>query len=134
LKIGNNPQLNDISALSSLTSVGGDILIQGTMLEDFSSLNFSRKTSVGGHLKITGNSLLKTLSGLEKMKSVEGDLVIDGNKKLTNLDGLPGLSYVNGRYIQIIENEKLNNNHAWVFINALKNSGRFNGNAVVQNQ
>jgi len=85
-------------------------------------------------LKIGNNPQLNNISALSSLTSVEGDLVIDGNKKLTNLDGLRGLSSVNGKYIQIIENEKLNNNHAWVFINALKNSGRFNGNAVVQNQ
>jgi hypothetical protein len=90
------------------TEVTGGLTIDGWYnpygITDLSSL--SGLTSVGGDLGIVFNFKLTSLSGLEDLISVEGSLYIWDNNKLTSLSGLGKLTSV-GEDLQIRENDAL---------------------------
>ena len=71
-----------ISITDSLTISGSDIV-------DLSAL--STLTSVGGRLSVRDNDALSNLAGLSNLTSVGGDLRIYENDLLNNLDGLSNL-------------------------------------------
>lgn len=96
-----NPSLTNISALSNLQTVGGDIGIYcNDLLSDLSGL--SNVDSIGGSLDIgyaldndpgntAGNSSLTDLTGLESLSVIEGNLFINGNNSLTSLTGIDNI-------------------------------------------
>src|SRR5690606_1508622 len=84
---------NNLTPLSNLTSVGGDLyIISNSSLTDLYGL--SNLTSVGGNLFISTNSSLPNLDGLSNLTSVGGTLYITYNLSLDNLDGLSNLTSV----------------------------------------
>ncbi len=134
LKIGEflaDSDINDLSPLSSLTSIGGDLTIISTsVLTSLNGLNglifvggslrvqdndiltnldgLSNIISIGGNINIPFNRLLENLDGLSGLTSIVGDLNITGNDALTNLNGLSGLTSV-GRSFLIQINPLLEN-------------------------
>src|SRR5690606_28616504 len=68
------------------SEISGGLYISGNDITDLSPL--SNLTSVGGNLYISSNSSLLNLNGLNNLTSVGGNLYIDSNSNLTNLDGL----------------------------------------------
>src|SRR5690606_2538851 len=99
--------ITDLSPLSNLTSVGGNLYIfSNSSLLNLDGLN--NLTSVGGLLDISFNSNLTNLNGLSNLTSVGGYLNIYDNLSLTNLDGLSNLTSLGG-YLSISFNSSLNN-------------------------
>ena len=87
--------ITDLTALSSLTSVGGNLYIwfndELTNLDGFSNLSI-----VGHNFHISYNPLLANVNGLSNLSTVGDDLVISSNPQLTNVDGFSNLSTVGG--------------------------------------
>ena len=68
-----NPILNSILGLANLTSIGGDLYLQG-------------------------DTSLTSLEGLEGLTSIGGSLAIEWNPSLTTLEALSNLTYINGGF------------------------------------
>ncbi len=94
LVIGNpdsfNSSISDLTPLSSLTTVGSDlVVIKNEGLESISPL--SNITSSLRDLMISSNPNLTSLVGLHNIETSIGTLIIGGNSNLKNLTGLEGL-------------------------------------------
>lgn len=101
LIIGANAALADVAGLSSLTSVGETLLISGNaVLPNVDGL--SSLTSVNGRLSVTDNAALANVDGLSSLTSVGGDLSVQINAALVNMDGLSSLTSIGGDlYIEV---------------------------------
>lgn len=85
----------DLSALSQLTSVGGDLVVEYTYgLESLNGLN--NLTSVGGDLRIDHGYVLTDISALGNVTSIGGTLELRQNGDLTSLSGLGSLAFIGG--------------------------------------
>lgn len=101
--------------------IEGSVIINGTNIDDLSYL--STINSIGGNLEIYGNPVLTNLTGLENLSSIDGNLIIgsnlrDGNPKLTNLIGLENLSIIKGD-LKIKNNAALSDCDAYGICNYL---------------
>lgn len=85
--------ITDLSALSSLASVGNRLLIENVGVTDLSGLK--ALTSVGEVLFVRTNGALKSLSGLENLVSVGTALFIDNNPELVDISALKNLKNLN---------------------------------------
>lgn len=93
---GSTDPITDLTQLSQITSIGGDLVIQYCLdLETLVGLD--NITSVGGDLIIENNMLLSDLSALENVTSVGGDLELLLNGDLTSLTGLGSVAAIGGR-------------------------------------
>lgn len=111
--IENNARLENIDALSALTSAGGSTSITSnpmlTNVDGLSSLN-----RVGGELRILNNASLTNLDGLSSLTTLgkrdsfgDGSLTI-GNASLINIDGLSSLTQASF-FVDISNNSVLPN-------------------------
>jgi hypothetical protein len=75
-------------------SIGEHLDLSDATAADVASL--SCLTSVGGDLWVNGNAALMSLAGLGSLSSVGGDLWVRANDALTSLAGLEDLSSVGG--------------------------------------
>jgi len=112
-------QITNLDGLSVLTSIAGDLRIEGTNItniEGLSNLNF-----VGGNVEIYKNNNLTSLTGLENLNTIVGDLIIgrmgfddfdnyenQGNAPLNNLTALGDLDSLGGN-LSIGGNNSLTN-------------------------
>lgn len=102
IQTGPGDVLNNVDALSSLTSIGGNLDIgYTTSLININGL--SSLQTVSGSVKIERNSSLQNLDGFSSLQSIGGDLRIGGwfyayqnNINLTNIDGLSSLNSIGG--------------------------------------
>lgn len=126
--------LEEITALSSLESVGGEFTVRscpelvsldgvenlttvglGLIVRDCASLTslqgLAGVTTIGEILEVVSNPLLASLAGLENVLSVsggkEGALVIEGNDALTTLEGLGSAETVFAGSVTISTNGQL---------------------------
>ena len=87
--------IHNLNALSSLVSVGGDLI-----LEDNSAITningLSSLTAVGGSLRISNIRRLANLDGLSSLTTIGGSFSLGGGTDLTNLAGLARLRTVGG--------------------------------------
>src|SRR5690606_9592043 len=105
LNIFSNSSLLNLDGLNNLTSVGG--LLDISFNSNLTNLNgLSNLTSVGGYLNIYDNLSLTNLDGLSNLTSLGGYLSISFNSSLTNLDGLSNLTSIGG-YLRIYNNSNL---------------------------
>ena len=81
--------VTSLSALSGLTSIGGDLLIISTDLADLDGLE--GLVHIGGDVVIRDNAALTNLDGLANITSVDGDLFVEYNEALSSLSGLRNL-------------------------------------------
>jgi len=92
LQIYGNTLLNDLSGLSSITTIGGNLAFeynyQLTSLDGLESLN-----SINGHLDIGFHPLLADLSALSGVQSINGQLIVKNCNSLTSLVGLENIDY-----------------------------------------
>ncbi|SMC77013.1 T9SS type A sorting domain-containing protein [Moheibacter sediminis] len=94
LLISSNNNLTDIDELSNLTTV--TYFLDINQNDDLVSLEgLSGLTTVGDLFKLRFNNALTNLSGLENLNKV-GSLVIENNAVLTNLDAFSGLTQFTG--------------------------------------
>ena len=102
--LGGNHSLSNITALSGLSSIGGDLIIMDNYaLTDLAG--FENLTSLGGDLWIGWNGLV-SLTGLESLTSIPGSLYIGWgcglnsgyllNPNLETLSGLDNLTSIGG--------------------------------------
>ena len=103
---GSSDLIVDLSPLSVLTSVGGELFIYGN--EALASLaGLQNLISVGGNLRFGRNTALSSLGGLENLLTIGGDLWIQARSPaLSSLEGLDGLGSVGGD-VQISFNDSL---------------------------
>lgn len=118
-----SPAISDLSALSQLIEVAGDLDVVDnnalTSIEGLSSL-----THVGGSVGIRNNPALKSLKGLTKLTAIGGSLVLGHNKTLTDLDGFSGLKSVGGLYLY--------KNAALADLKGLANIGTVMGSIMIE--
>ena len=109
---GHNSTLTDLTGLSSLRHVGGQLLISNngllTNLSGFESLKY-----VGGDMRLgyninsdEGNPLLENLDGLRSLEYVGGEFVVEEQNSLIDFIGLEKLRHI-GRGIKIEYNDLL---------------------------
>jgi len=121
--------MNDLSGLSQITTISGDLTIQNTSATNLTGLE--NLESVGGSISIRSNWDLQTIDALSNLESVGGQYLIiqhnlfledmkafeytdfqlnyvsiTYNNELTDLDGLQGIKSVNGD-LAITDNSSL---------------------------
>ena len=118
--ISNNALLSDISALSSLTKIGPDLVISSNpKLSNLEGLN--NVVTVNGRLWIGDNALLSNLNGLASLASIGFyQLVINNNPSLTSLEGLRLITSIPGSLY-------INNNASLPNLNGLESLTQLNG-------
>ena len=98
LTIGNSvspEEIKDLSALSTLTRVGGNLILHGNeALANIDGLNALR--SVGGDLEFLNNPGLGNVDGLSALTEIGGELYFFKSYSLRNLNGLSSLTTVGG--------------------------------------
>jgi len=106
LQIRNNDALMDISALSTLTSLGSHLIIRDHAL--LSSLNGLQNLPavLPRDLDIQGNVALADLLALASITTVLDEVIINNNDALTNLNGLNSLTAI-GQELTISNNDAL---------------------------
>ena len=115
---------NQIKSLIRCSVLNGDIIIEGTNLENLNGLVMLRSVSnlyiennlllnnmaglnnllsIKGNVVIRNNDSLKIFTGFSLLRLVEGELIIDGNDSLISLAGFHNLSSV-GSTVSIYNN------------------------------
>lgn len=99
---------NDISNLddfSVVTSIPGDLTIDGNMMLDNTS-GLMNIDSIGGHIYITDNDSMTDAPAFDSLDYVGGCIEITGNGAMTDISGFGNLNYV-FQYITISGNGSL---------------------------
>jgi len=116
----------DLSPLSNLEEIGGDLKIVGNvLLEDISQL--SGLTRIGGNLNIQGNTKLLYIEGFEGLTSIDGDMIFNDNPISTYVNGFINLQVVGGDITIAI-------NPALLFINGLRKLESLGGDLNIWQQ
>lgn len=90
------------------TPAGVDVYIFNGFIGGITNLDgLSQITSIGGNLYIQGNSILMSVDGLNQITSIEGNLYIQDNPALMNVDGLSQITSIGGDLI-VADNPLLN--------------------------
>lgn len=90
LSISFNPVLADLVEFSSLRSLGGDLRVRGnSSLASFGG--FPVLEAVGGSLFVLDNEALENLDAFSGLTSAIQDLHVDNNASLTSIQGLQNL-------------------------------------------
>lgn len=88
----------DLVALAGVTEITGHLTISDSLSEigapitDLTALN--SLTTIGGNLLIYNNPSLESLDGLESLINFNGSLSVGGNQALLSINGLSGLTNV----------------------------------------
>lgn len=116
----------DLSPLSNLEEIGGDLVVVGNaLLEDISQ--FSSLSRIGGNLNVQGNAKLLYIEGFERLTSIKGDIVFNNNPISTYVSGFVNLQTVGGN-ITIVSNPEL------LFINGLEKLESLGGDLHIWQQ
>lgn len=100
-------EILNLNGLNVLTSIGGNLSIDGTTeLTDFHGLD--NLTTIGGYCFIGPNYGLTSFEGLNNLKNIGQGFLISENDAITNLSGLEGLTSI-GNYLGIQRNKMLTN-------------------------
>jgi hypothetical protein len=114
-------QLHDLPALTqirlpALSTIGSDLIVNGVQIQNFSSM--SSLSSVGGNLVIQANSNMANFTGLGQLTLVAGDMTVTGNAGLSSMAGLEGMTEVGGA-LTITNNPILPTSQAQQFANRI---------------
>jgi low-density lipoprotein receptor class A len=90
VSIEGNPVLTDLSALSGLTFVTGDLEVVDN--NALASLDGLHNIARAGDVKISGNAALTSLAGLRGLTAVDG-FTLSQNALLKNFEGMEALTY-----------------------------------------
>ena len=102
--IEGNPVLTDLTALSGLTFVTGDInIIENDALASLEGLH---QIGMSGRITIGGNPALESLEGLRGLTAVDG-FEFNSNPLVTNFTGLGNLEYFGAEGASIVFNAGL---------------------------
>lgn len=95
LHITNCPNLNSLSGLDNLESVGGVLEIGGTKVVNLSALGKLADVA-GGDITIRNNPNMTNIAGLSGIDSLAGNLEIKDNDALVSINGFAGLVHIAG--------------------------------------
>lgn len=90
--IDENTSMAELQSLACVEEITGDLQILDTSVEDLSFLSSLQR--VGGELRLSGNDELANLSGLDALTEVGAELRIWNNEGLIDLTGLGSLSAI----------------------------------------
>jgi len=103
-----NPELTNITALSNVSAIGGDILILAN--NNLSSIaGLESLTTVNGDISFVSNSLLSSLSHLENLTYINGSLALTNNSFI-DLEGLDNIDSIGNNFSVQGEDSLLNLN------------------------
>ncbi len=121
LEIRDCATLSNLNGLNNLSIVGNDPL-DGFILRDLPALNdisaLSNLTTVNGEFTIRTCNALTTLNGLNSVDSANGSLIIRDNALLQNLNGLNALVYI-GETLELVQNPSLTDISALSNVNSI---------------
>jgi len=86
----NGTNISNLTGLSSITKIMGDLIINGTSITNLGGLEDLSK--IGSDLIIVSNDMLINLSGLDKLDSICGNLTIGWNDLLPSLSGIDSIN------------------------------------------
>jgi hypothetical protein len=120
---GPNSDISDLSPLSTLTGIMGNLRISNCpLLTNLQGLH--NLTTVEGNFTLSGfNFPITTLNGLSGLQSVEGIFEIEALQSLTSMDGLTSLTSVGANFII---NNCNNVNFTSISVPSLASVGFFN--------
>ena len=131
LLISGNPDLDDLGAVESLTTVGAALRLGGYCDDQFGLCEDDVYTDVGGFRNLTSvgalhltTTFVHDLVGFAALESIAGDLEIGDNGNLTNLEGLQKLREIPGD-LSILGNRRL------ASLAGLENVARVGGNLTI---
>lgn len=101
---GEPSNITDISGLSSLSYVSGDLNISSNVLTTLNGLQ--NITEIGGLFILSYNDSLKEVNALSSLRKIGDILQIGNNPQLINIDGFSNLNIVRGSII-IFSNHSL---------------------------
>ena len=119
----------NLDSLINLISIGGDLVIEETLLTDLKGLD--NLTTIEGAFTLRNNNRLKNTSSLTKLTSI-GGLRIYSCDSLANLSGLINLTY-NGGDLIIGNNDRINSIAALAEINRIGGTLKVFGNKSLNN-
>jgi hypothetical protein len=100
-------EILNLNGLNVLTSIGGNLSIDGTTeMTNFHGLD--NLTTIGGYCFIGPNYGLTSFEGLNNLKNIGQGFLISENDSIINLSGLEGLTSI-GNYLGIQRNKMLTN-------------------------
>jgi len=124
LSIGQETELEDLSALSCLTEIVGQLMVRTFETPTLTSLDgLQSLAAVSGDLRIESNLFLESLEGLDGLERVGGSLHLHDNHQLLSLAGLHGLAHLGGDSIRIQENRTLPTCEAEILLGQLAAEG-----------
>jgi hypothetical protein len=109
LRISSGPtdQITDLSPLSQLNSIDGDLIVDvNPLLTILAGLD--NVASVGGNFRLSSNDVLLNVIGLTNLATVGGDFEISNNTALTGVEPLSDLTAIGGE-LRIQSNAALTN-------------------------
>ncbi|GGG25291.1 hypothetical protein GCM10011344_27450 [Dokdonia pacifica] len=106
LAIGNTTNLTNLNGLQNITEIDILIIRENTALENINAL--SSLIEVTGNIQIFDNDNLTNLEGLNSLELVINGLDIANNDGLTSIDGLDSFTQAFGG-VRIIDNSNLQN-------------------------
>lgn len=104
VRIEGNPLLTDLSALSGLTFVTGDLEIVNN--DALTSLEGLHGIGRAGEVKVSGNAALTSLAGLRGLTAVDG-FTLSQNALLKNFEGMGALMYFGPLGLYVGDNASL---------------------------
>lgn len=96
--------ITNLNGLSNIDQLFGDLIILNTSLIDLEGLN--NLSSVEGNIEIEGNNSLVNFNGLDLLGILKGNLIIQNNNSLKNFVGARSIIKIEGSLI-IMDNDKL---------------------------
>jgi hypothetical protein len=102
---GPTDQITDLSQLSQLTTVDGDLVVDtNPLLVNLAGLE--NITAVNGNFRLSSNYVLQNVIGLTNLAAVGGDLEISNNALLAGVEPLSDLTSIGGE-LRIQSNSSL---------------------------
>ncbi len=128
LQISGGSSINDLSGLSFITYIAGDLIITNNyVLEELTGLQNLK--NIDGNIQLQNNRDLTSISQLQQLTMIAGQLRINNNDSLPNLEGLDQLVSI-GTNLIIQGNFKLSDCSA---ICSLLDDGMIGGNINITN-
>jgi hypothetical protein len=85
---GNTPSdITSLEGMQQLRAVDGDFTLVKTQLVDLTQV--PQGMTVGGQLEVSGNDILKTLDGMDRLASVGGNVWVFDNGGTEGIPGIP---------------------------------------------
>lgn len=91
-------RFRDAAPLNSLTHIGGDLVVNRSLIRTAKDLHLNPALVLDGGLHVRNNLSLTSLTGLESVSQL-GELIIESNRLLKDLTGLGGLERIDGNLL-----------------------------------